>query len=83
MENSSITVEDNAETELLAALFQRTVWDKVNGLVSPSDFVDSRHRNLFVAIEAIERSGKVADITTVVNRFAKTFRLQDLFDVQK
>lgn len=78
MENSSITVEDNAETELLAALLQRSVWDKVNGLVSPSDFTDPRHRHLFEAIEAIERSGKVADITTVVNRFAKTFRLQDI-----
>ena len=78
MDNNTITVEDSAETELLAALLQRAVWDKVDGLVSPSDFADSRHRRLFEAIEAIERSGKVADITTVVNRFAKTFSLQDI-----
>lgn len=78
MDNNTITVEDSAETELLAALLQRSVWDKVNDLVSPSDFTDPRHRHLFEAIEAIERSGKVADITTVVNRFVKTFRLQDI-----
>lgn len=78
MDNNTITVDDNAETELLAALLQRAVWHKVDGLVEPSDFADSRHRHLFEAIESIERSGKVADITTVVNRFVKTFRLQDI-----
>ena len=78
MDNNINTVVDNAETELLAALLQRAVWDKVDGLVSSSDFSDPRHRHLFEAIESIERSGKVADITTVVNRFAKSFRLQDI-----
>lgn len=76
MENENdIIVDDNPETELLAAMLQRYVWPTVKGRITADDFEDIRNRTVFEAIAWIEGRGRISDVTYVGNRLKDTCRL--------
>ena len=75
METLTINVDRTPETELLAGLLQKDLFDRVRGKVTADDFMDTRNREIFVMIERIENEGKLSDIVYVIRRLASNYHL--------
>ena len=84
---TSITSENtdfvsSPETELLAALLQKSCFSVADGRINARDFKDPRHGIIFSMIEDIEHSGQLSDIVTVIKRLKAQNRLSAAGDRQ-
>ena len=74
MEN---TIPDNAETELLAALLQKPFYNKVVDRIAPADFRSRKNRFIYEAIDAVEKAGKISDVSNVLIHLTKSLSLSE------
>lgn len=66
-----------AEMALLGAILtSNAAYDRVVGIVRPSDFADPRHGAIFAAIEQMRRQGRLADVVTLKGHFEATGELE-------
>lgn len=71
------TISDNAETELLSALLQKPVYHKVAGRIASSDFRSRKNRLIYEAIVAVEKAGKISDVSNVLISLTKSLSLSE------
>lgn len=74
MEN---TIPNNAETELLAALMQKSIYNKVVGRIVPDDFRSRKNRLIYEAITSVENAGKISDVSNVLIHLTKSLSLTE------
>lgn len=77
IDNTTVSVERTPETELLAALLQKSVFDIVDLRVWESDFTDSRNRMIFIAISDLEHSHKISDVTSVIKLLKNRMKINE------
>lgn len=59
-------------------LLNQTCWDEINDLLSPPDFYDKTHREIFTSIAALIAQGRAVDVITVADYLRTQKKLVDI-----